>query len=127
MRSAEINKQTIWYSLYQGMADAVDSDGYLTGEKAKSYAAPVEFRINVSPNKGTASEEAFGVETTYDRVMNTCDMTCPIAEETLIWVGKSPADGPHNYRVTRVAPGLMNIVYAIKEVSIGTAQADSNP
>lgn len=119
MRSAVINKQTIYYALYTGITDAVDSDGFLTGEKVKTYAEPVEFRINVSPSKGYAKVEPFGIETSYDRVMNTCDLTCPINEETLVWVDKTPQDGPHNYRVTRVAPGLKNIVYAIQGVSVG--------
>lgn len=121
MRSAEINKQKIYYALYTGYADAVDSDGFKTGEKTKTYADPVELWINVSPNRGSASEEAFGVSSDYDRTMNTCDMSCPINEETLIWVGKTPEDGAHNYRVKRVAPGLMNIVYALQEVSVGEA------
>ncbi len=119
MRGAVINQQTIYYSLYEGIEDAVDADGNFTGEQVKAYSEPVAMRMNVSPNKGNAKEEAFGVETSYDRTMLTCQMDCPITEESLIWVGRTPAEGAHNYRVTRVAPGLMNIVYAIKEVSIG--------
>ena len=121
MRSAFINKQTIYYSLFTGYTDATDSDGSLTGEKTKTYAEPVAFGINVSPNKGVSQEEAFGIETSYDRTMHTCDMSCPINEQTLVWVGKTPLDGAHNYRVTRVAPSLNNIVYAIKEVAVADA------
>jgi len=122
MRSAECNKQTIYYALFTGYTDATDDDGYKTGEKTTTYADPVAFRINVSAAKGATSQEPFGLEQNYSRTMNTCDMNCPIAVDTLVWVGRTPTTAPHNYRVSRVAPGLFNIVYALEEVSVNGSQ-----
>lgn len=122
MRELEINKQLIYYALFKGYTDAVDSNGYKTGEKTKSYDTPVPLRINVSPARNNASREAFGIETPYDRTMTTGDMTCPITEDTILWIGKAPVVNgvatPHNYYVQRVSKSLNDIVYAIKEVTL---------
>ena len=124
MRELEINKQLIYYALFKGYTDAVDSNGYKTGEKTKSYEDPVPLRINVSPARNNASREAFGIDTPYDRTMSTGDLTCPIAEDTILWIGISPesdivgVQNPHNYYVQRVSKSLNDIVYAIKEVTL---------
>ena len=54
-------------------------------------------------------------------------MSCPIGVDTLIWVGRSPETSPHNYRVSRVAPGLMNIVYGLEEVSVSGSEVPPTP
>ena len=117
MQSLALNKQKIYYALFTGMTDAVDSQGYKTGEKVKTYADPVELKINISPSRGTADTEQFGINLDYDRTMVTADMHCPIAEDTIVWFGV-PATEPHNYVVKAVARSLNSIVYAIKEVKV---------
>ncbi len=116
MQSLASNTQQIEYALYLGMTDIL-VDGKKTGEKQKSYSEPQPFRIYVSPNKGEAAVEPFGQTEDYTNLMSTCDMTCPIAEDTILWIG-IPSTQKHNYRVTKVAKGLNTILYAIKKVSV---------
>ena len=116
MQSLQSNTQLIEYALYTGMQDAL-VDGKKTGEKTKAYSTPKTFRIYVSPNKGEAAVEPFGQAEDYTNVMSTCDMSCPIAEDTILWIG-IPSTAKHNYRVTKVARGLNSILYAIKKVSV---------
>lgn len=118
MQNLAINQQTIEYALYTGMED-VAVDGKKTGEKRKTYSAPKKYRIYVSPAKGEAAIDPFGINEDYNNLMSTCDVNCPIKEDTILWIGISSANNtPHNYRVTRVARGLNTILYAIKKVSV---------
>jgi len=117
MRELERNKQVIHYALLDGYIDAVDAQGNKTGEKVKSYALPVYLRINVSPARGNADRDIFGIDCNYSRTMTTADIYCPIDEETLLWIGVEPTDPP-NYVVVRKAVSLNDIVYAIREVTV---------
>lgn len=115
MRALARNKQAIYYALYQGKQD-ITEDSYYTGEQETVYSEPVLFKINVSPSKGNADLEIFGIEAQYSKVMVTADMSCPIDEYSRLWIGITP-DQPYNYVVKRVARGLNSISYAIEEVS----------
>ena len=130
MRDLKRNQQTFYYALYQGRSDVSDSSGFKTGEKYVSYGAPVEMRANISPADGSTYDAIFGKDLQYSKTLVTCNMDCPIDEESVLWIGKDPyvsqVSGsstisvltPHNYTVTKVARGLGNIVYAIKQVNI---------
>lgn len=117
MQSLERNKQTVWYSLYLGKTDVVDTDGQLTGEKQLSFSNVVKMKANVSAARGTADIEQFGVNTDYSRTITTTDMNCPINEHSRIWFDTLPTN-PHNYEVVTVAKSLNSITIAIKEVKV---------
>lgn len=124
MRTLRRNKQKIYYALYSEKTDAVDSQGYFTGEEVKTYGEPVALRINVSPAERDLTVEPFGTATDYSHTMVTCDMDCPIDEETILWIGKDPSTDPHNYRVVRVAKSLNNIMYAIREADVSASNSN---
>lgn len=130
MRSLEINKQTIWYSLYLGKVTVKDEEGNDTGETELKYTDPVSVKIRVSPNKGESNVQQFGLSLDYDRTMVTTDKL-PIDEHSILWVDSAPeleTDGtlklkpdgtpvtPHEYIVKRVAPDNNVTQYAIKKV-----------
>ncbi len=117
MQSLASNTQKIEYALYQGMQDRL-VNGKKTGEKVKTYSNPQPYRIYVSPSKGEANVEMFGQDAEYTNLMSTCDTSCPIDEDTILWIGKSSQQGKHNYRVTRVARGINTILYAIQKVDV---------
>ena len=123
MRELERNKQNIYYALMNSVVEATDSSGYKTGELVKNYSAPTPFRINVSPARGNADREGFGIDCVYSKTMSTADKNCPIEEDTLLWIGIEPSTStvsyiPHNYYVVRKAESLNDIVYAIREVTL---------
>ena len=117
MLSQDINKRQFHYCLFQGSEDLEDINGYKTGEKRLVYAAPVAMSANVSEAKGRSEAEQFGTDLKYDKVILTCEMDCPIDEETILWIG-IPTSQPHNYVVVRKAVSLHDIVYAIREVTL---------
>lgn len=125
MQSLGSNMETIYYALYEGVTDMRDSDGYKTGAKSKVYSTPRPFRIFVSPNKGDAEVEPFGISTEYTNIATTFDMTCPIQEDSILWVGVTPdltAPGggsvPYTHSVTRRAKSVNSLLFALKEVSV---------
>lgn len=116
MQALGINTQQIWYATQTGYTDILVA-GYKTGEKEKTYTSAVSMWANVSPQRGNADFEPFGVALDYDRTIVTADMDCPIDEHTVLWIGTSASSGPHNYIVRKVARSLNSITYAIKEVT----------
>ena len=128
MQSLRSNRKTVYYSLYLGVTEILDSDGYKTGGKRKSYSEPQAIRIFVSPSKGTAEVEQFGIDEDYTNIMSTFDTGCPIREDSILWIDVEPyADSthttlnPHTHVVTKVAPWLNSKAYAIKKVSVSVA------
>ena len=125
MKTLKRNHQTLYYSLYQGFTEVVDSNGYYTGEKIVSYSPPVKMRANISPVKGDSTIQLFGNLEDYDRVIVTCKMDCPIDENSILWIEKTPPvrDGvmipeDYDYIVQRVSKSLNSISIAIGKVNV---------
>lgn len=127
MKALKRNRQTIYYAVYQGNTPLTDSDGYRTGEYSKTYATAVAAKMNVSAARGSTDTELFGQNTNYSKTMVTDDMSCPITEESRLWIGITPTrtvgeiteNVPHNYIVSMIAKSLNSITYAISEVDAG--------
>lgn len=117
VRALKVNMQTIHYALYKGKKPVTDEYGNRTGESKAEYTKPQKLKINVSATRGTADVEQFGTYTEYSKTLSTCDMACPLNENSILWIGVSP-NNPHNYCVSAVAKSLNRITYAIKEVNI---------
>lgn len=119
MKGLKRNKQTFYYSLYKGLTENVDEDGNYTGEFQETYEDAIEMKASISSGTGTSSIEVFGNYTDYDKTIITDDITCPIDENTILWLeGKTPENDKYNYIVKRVAKSLNNISYAISKVDV---------
>ena len=127
MRGLARNKRDLYYSLYLGTAD-IKEGGLVTGQKKILYSPPVLVRMNVSPQKGVASEEIFGINEDYTVTAITTDMSCPIDENSIVWFGITPTwtvvnnevviTTANNYVVRAVAKSLNSIAYALKKVDV---------
>ena len=121
MRTLKRNKTTLYYALHTGRAEMVDANGDYTGNYVDTYGSPVLLRANISASRGSVSEEMFGLDTQYTKTV-VVDKSCPIKEDTILWIGITPdAMGEsgtvkHNYTVTAIAESLNSITIAIKEV-----------
>ena len=88
------NDRLFHYCLTDGeRVPIIDGNGCETGEHTIVYASAVSMFANVSPATGMAQEETFGNLETYDKVIVTHDMTCPIDENTVLFVDKDPEYG----------------------------------
>lgn len=122
MKLMKRNLSPIYYCLYKGKDPLLDENGYETGEPRIIYESPVSLLCSVSPATGYAQINMFGNLESYDKVLITDDMSCPIDENTVLFVDKEPEfkdDIPmYDYRVRRVAKSLNNISYAISKVTV---------
>lgn len=127
MHTLNRNKQDLWYSLKIRTEEVRDEQtGLLTGEHRVIYSEPVETRMSMSissgannlGSQGMVTLDPYGITTAYTHRMVTHDMHCPINEESLIWIGRTPTDGAHNFKVVRVARSLNHIIYYVKEVDV---------
>lgn len=122
MRLMKRNLKPVWYCLYDSKATQKDDDGYETGEDGVAYGEPVKMLCNVSPATGFAQTDVFGNLESYDKVLITDDMDCPIDENTVLFIDKEPqvVDGKpkYDYTVKRVAKSLNSISYAVSKVKV---------
>lgn len=117
MRALNRNKRRIYYALKVGEEKVFDESGNETGEVTPIYGDTVEMMCNVSSAGGYESVEAFGSFTAYSRTVCVSDITCQIAEDSVVWLGVTP-DKPHNYIVVRKADSKNGILYALQEVKV---------
>lgn len=148
MRDLKRNQTEFWYCLLipNTQEAIVDEYGNETGELIPSYKKAVSMRANISPATGQNQVEQFGNLDSYDKVIVTCDMSCPIDENTVLFIDKRPeytevqtheivegqalyADDEvvektyelpkYNYIVKRVAKSLNGISIAVRKVDVG--------
>lgn len=118
MRGLKRNKQNIYYALYEGKREITDEYGNKTGESEVLYSTPVLVKMSISASKGNSELDLFGININYTKTIITDDINCPIKEDSIIWIGTSPQNEPHNYVVVQVAKSLNNIAYAVREVDV---------
>ena len=121
MRLMHRNKVTIYYCLYKSKTAILDEDGNETSEYRITYQKPVKLECNVSPATGYAQAAMFGNLDSYDKIIVTDDTSCPIDENTVLFVDKSPnsqGTPEYDYTVKRVAKSLNSISYAIRKRTV---------
>ena len=87
------NDTDFWYCLLDPNTQyaILDENGNETGEIIPSYYSAVSMPANVSPANGIAQSEMFGNLESYDKVIVTRDMECPIDENTVLFIGEDPS------------------------------------
>ena len=124
MRTRQRIARTFYYRLYTGEVEIVDDYGNSTGQYTKTYADPVAFKANISPPSGEDVIEIFGALERYDRVIQTCDMSCPINENSVLYIDTTPTQGldgvwsAHDYIVSRVSPSVNTIRIGCMKVNV---------
>lgn len=120
MRILERNKQEFYYSLYAGKSSENNDEN---GNPRPTYSQAVLCKACISAAKGNTESELFGTTIDYDRVIITDDMSCPIDEQSVLFVDIKPKYNEYNrplgdYIVKRVARSLNCISYAISKVDV---------
>lgn len=115
--------QPIWYMLYKRTMPLLDENGYETGESRIEYFPAQRAVVNVSTAYGTTQEEMFGTLEGYDRVILTDDLTCPITENSVLFIEKAPEYDDtgrplYDHIVKKVARSYNYIAYAVSKVKV---------
>lgn len=124
MRDLRRNQVTVWFKHYLGEEEIMDQYGNSTGSYLPLYGELQSARLCVSPNKGSSDVEQFGTLLDYDRTMTTADVSCPINENSVLWVDGADTNGPYNFIVKKRAPWKNSIQFAIKQVTISQYQKE---
>lgn len=124
MKTLNRNKRKLYYCLYQDAEEIVDEYGNATGQYRPVYEEPVELYANISHATGYAQTEQFGNLDSYDKVIVTDWIECPIDENTVLFVDKEPEHNTEgelmfDYTVRRVAKSLNSVSIAISKVNVG--------
>ncbi len=122
MKCLERNKRDFYYSLFDKKEPVTDEKGRRAGSRLV-YKSPVKMSANISSAQGENQAMQFGISEKYDKVIVTADMNCPIDENTVLFVDKSPEfdedDNPiFDYIVKEVAKSLNSSAYAIEKVKV---------
>lgn len=130
------NLTSFSYCLFSDKQEIIDELGHSTGQFITVYGDAVQSRANISPATGQSSAEQFGNLENYDKVIVTSDMNCPIDENSVLFIDKSPEyaspitiSGANNttrsysppvydYTVLRVAKSLNSVSIAVKKVKV---------
>lgn len=123
MKAMERNKRTFWYCLYDRKEPVIDEDGNETSEEQTFYKPVQSLRANISAASGSSQVEQFGNLAGYDKVIVLDDTSCPIDENTVLFIDKEPEyddDGKplYDYMVKRVAKSLNSVSIAATKVSV---------
>lgn len=123
MKTMKRNKTPFWYLLYDKKVPVIDDDGNETGDYRVIYKEAVQRKENISAATGSAQVEQFGNFISYDKVIVTDDLSCPIDENSVLFIDKEPEYDPdgnplYDYIVKRVAKSLNSISYAVSKVNV---------
>lgn len=123
MKIMERNKVPLYYLLYDRKEAVQDEYGNLSGDYKIFYKPAAKLRASVSTGAGSAQVEQFGNFVSYDKVIITDDLKCPIDENTVLFLDNKPEyreDGTplYDYIVKRVAKSRNFISYAVQKVSV---------
>lgn len=116
MKVLKRNKRTFYYALFVKDKKELDEDGNPTGEVYSGYETPTKMKGSISANTGQTGIEQYGNFADYDKVIIVDDMSCPIDEETGIWIDEEVDETGENfdYVVRRRAESLNCISFAIQ-------------
>lgn len=141
MRGLNRNKRTFYYCLFDNDDTKIlDENGNETGEPIRIYKSAISMRANISQATGTSVAEQFGNLESYDKVIVTTDLKCPIDEHTVLFIDKAPEYAyvlsyvydenedeyvlttyrvpVPDYTVYRVAKSINSISIAIRKVTV---------
>lgn len=120
----ERNKSEFWYSPYSGKGELL-VDGKRTGQYSVKYGSPVKVTAVISPARGSASDELFGINAEYDRTITSDDVNIGIDESSVLWIDTVPnmsatgeIETPWDHVVTGVARSLNFVTIAVKRVAV---------
>ena len=115
MQLLKRNQKEMMYKAFNGSTSMItDSGGFKTGEYEVGYGSLSTFYAYTTPSRGETSNEMFGKDLDYDKIMYV-PLDCGINEYALLWVDAS-STASNDYVVQKVAESLNHKAIAIKKV-----------
>lgn len=108
----ERNKRLFHYALNEGSQEVI-VDGKHTGEFKQTYSMPIACFGNISPARGNALIERYGIALDYTHSIVLKDTA--IQEDSILWID-IPTSEKFNARVIRKEVGLMSTTLYIQRL-----------
>lgn len=115
MRTLKKNQVKLWYVNPSVITDEIDSDGNYTGEKIKTYSAPVVIYINIYPANGSVVEEIFGKDVSLDMIATSNEVI--LDKDTLLFLSQpinEYYETNYDYRIDRINKSLNTYQYGLR-------------
>lgn len=114
MRTLNINKRELWMVRPTGTTDYVNSSGFKTGEKVKTYTEPVKISVNYRSNDGKLAVVGRGLSFEDDLTITSC--TVVLEKDDLIFKSEptSDYDESYDYIVDRISGSINSVTYGLK-------------
>ena len=125
MRTSNRDKRPVAYASYVGQTEMVDENGDYTGDSDVQYSTPIKTLMNVSGGRGQADIALFGLTQNFSRTAVTQDLDTNWNTEMVMWVERDPDTEPFDYRITRVARTINQVVLALEEVDVSKEETVS--
>ena len=90
MKILKRNKKVFYYALVKGLDKLRDENGLSTGENVVSYHKAVKAEGSIIGQSDEYVRSVFGGFRDYEKVIVLDDMTCPIVEDSILFVEKEP-------------------------------------
>lgn len=118
MRGLKRDERTVYYAQYLSDTYITDAAGYKTGEKKRNYSSVAYVKGTLSHGEGKITPQFFGSNASFDRVFITHDMSCPINENSLIWID-NPTTDTNDYIVACIPKKTPNcIAIALRRATV---------
>lgn len=92
MRPLEINLKTIYFVKANGEEMEKDEDGFFTGARVKAYGDVQTVRGRLAPLSEDQTVNQLSIRTNDNLRLLTYDLSTPLDEESLVWVGAEQGD-----------------------------------
>lgn len=95
MKALKRNAIPVWYALYLGEEDILDTNEHPTGERRARYGPLRKMMANVNAGfngrygiNSQSAVEPFGVDRRYDKTLVVADMDCPMDEYSVLIIDR---------------------------------------
>lgn len=115
MRTMNRNKTNLWYVVPVSQSNAVDSDGYETGEVIVTYSSPTSFRMSIFPTDSKIVEQIFGKDASFDMLGVSNEIQ--LDKNALIFLSEPTLgnyDRTYDYHIGSIKKSLNTTQYGLK-------------
>lgn len=114
MRTLNKNKVVLWLVEPTGTYEAIDSEGFLTGEIIKQYGTPIKISINLYPSFGEIVEQIFGKDASYDMLAVSNEII--LTKESLLFYNEplTNFDKTYDFRIDDIKKSLNTMNYGLR-------------
>jgi len=114
VRTLARNQTKLWIVSPATKVEALDSDGYRTGEFVSVFTSPTIIYLSLYPSTGSIVEQLFGKD--YSPDMLACSNDIVLTKDTLLFLQEPISDyaTTYDYKVDKILESLNTYQYGLR-------------